>query len=508
MSNSAPGESDLVQKTGSNRGNPTDVLTSVAGNPEGKIGGNELHQVAVDPCNDSEVRSLDGVLGGFIIRQPWSSNMASDDSIRSRLGEGIVYATSNCGLIVTGKSSLIATYADYVWQKFQRITLLYVSDGGGFGDSVEALVQRGIIWVWRVKTRRNPFETCARASEGWWPKEMTDPATGESSPGCELVPPLNVTYTLRCPKDHVVLTHTSPRALTATTCPTCSTITSTENGTVTTESKITPGFEQTGARAYDGLTSMQFWAMTDLAHRVGRGELVGEKTALGGQICDGEMTFGGNNRSHYGFAQIRAQEWLDASVSIPGLVAPPVWTALEQRADDNVTNLPIYGPKIAGSAKTSDVPSWVGNCLGTRTWKNAEGKDEWRLHLREYRDTDNIPHLCKTRAMPGLLPEYLADPPGAHFTQFNLGYLFTLLDNAAEKALREAKEKYSNAPGLPSGSIGGVEEEGSKEKKSSTVSGAGTVSTNTNRAAGTRRPTPIPRGAGRRPARSAKLGGK
>ncbi len=47
----------------------------------------------------------------------------------------------------TGKSSLLATYAEYVWEKFNKITLLYTTDGGGYPTNVEALIHKGIIWV-------------------------------------------------------------------------------------------------------------------------------------------------------------------------------------------------------------------------------------------------------------------------------------------------------------------------------------------------------------------------
>jgi len=267
----------------------------VAGNTEGKIGGNDLQHDASNPCNDSEVRSLDGSLTS-IIRQPWLPQK-DDYSIMPQSGEGIVCATSNCGINVTGKSSLLATYADYVWQKYRKITLLYVSDGGGFGDSVEALIQRGIIWVWKLKTRGNPFETCAKASRGWWPRKMINPATGESSPSCSLAEPVKSSYTLFCPKGHVIHTKTMVKALGSTACPTCGVQTSIKNGSVTIESRTTSGFEQVGARCYDGLTSMQFWIMLELAKRVGTGELAGEKTALGGQIFDGEDTFGDQQQS-------------------------------------------------------------------------------------------------------------------------------------------------------------------------------------------------------------------
>ena len=198
---------------------------------------------------------------------------------------------------------------------------------------------------------------------------------------------------------------------------------------------------------------MQAWIMTDLGQRTAHGELKGEETALGGKIQSGDMVFGGSNRSHYGQAQLRAEDWILDSTAIPDLVVPPFWTALEQRANDRDTKLPVYGPKISGSARTADVPSWVGNCLGTRIAINEGGVKEWRLYLSEWREEDGIPHLCKTRAMPGVMPEYLTD--GGDFSQFSMGHLFELLDDALEKTMKDAEEEYADAPGLPSGIIGG-----------------------------------------------------
>jgi hypothetical protein len=264
-------------------------------------------------------------------------------------------------------------------------------------------------------------------------------------------------YALFCPNGHQVKEANDRKSFQSMIqCPTCKSNTTIRNGRVESESVRTPGLEKVGGVCFDGLTSMQAWIMTDMGQRTAHGELKGEETALGGKITSGDMVFGGSNRSHYGQAQLRAEDWILDSTAIPGLVAPPVWTALEQRSTDRDSKLPIYGPKISGSARTSDVPSWVGNCLGTRIAINEQGLKEWRLYLSEYREDDNIPHLCKTRAVPGVMPEYLvdaADDPA--FTNFNLGYVFELLDDALVKTMKDAEKKYGDAPGLPSGKIGG-----------------------------------------------------
>lgn len=357
----------------------------------------------------------------------------------------------------TGKSALIGTLAEYVYEKFGKITLYYSVDGGGFPTNVEALVHKGIVWVFKLRSRGLAFETCARAAQGWWPEEIQNTITGEVSPNCKLLPPVKTEYTLICPNGHTVK-KASARGVfqMATLCGTCKANTTLRNGTIEAVSVRTPGLERIGAVAFDGLTSMQAWIMTDMSNRTAAGELKGEETALGGKITSGDMIFSGSNRSHYGQAQLRAEDWVLDSTAIPGLVVSPIWTALEQRSTDRDTKLPIYGPKIAGAARTADVPSWVGNCLGTRIAINEHGDKEWRLYLSEYREDDNIPHLCKTRSMPGILPSFLVDEPDApSFSGFNLGGFFDFLDLALEKTMKETDERFKNAPGLPSGKIGG-----------------------------------------------------
>jgi len=349
----------------------------------------------------------------------------------------------------TGKTSLLATYADWVWQKHKKVTLLYTSDGGGYGTSIEALIKKGIIWVWKMRTRKHAFETCARASQGYWPAEI-DPETGETTPGCKLLPAMQTEYTLFCAKGHEVATKTNRNAFAVgTLCSTCKQPITLKTGTIKEHVQRTPGFENVGGVCLDGLTSMSNWVMQDMAKRAGNLELKGEESALGGRIADGEMFFGGNNRSHYGFAQVRAEEWLNNTTTIPGLVAPPIYTAREEKGTDSTNRLAVYGPKIAGSAKTAEVPSWVGNCLGTVVMTDEAGHDQWRLYLKQYKEADGIPHLCKTRAMPGMMPDYLADVYEEHFSVFNLGHFFDLLDNALEQTIKNSDQKYLDAPGIP-----------------------------------------------------------
>ena len=185
----------------------------------------------------------------------------------------------------TGKSSLIATYADYVWDKFKKHTLLYTTDGGGYPTNVEALIHRGIIWVFKMRTRGQAFETIARSSMGWWPEEIKNTQTGEVAPGCKMLPPVQTLYTLFCPNGHQVKQGSNRKAFQSMIqCSECKTNTTIRNRRVDAESVRTPGLEKIGGVCFDGLTSMQAWIMTDLGARTASGELKGEETALGGKI--------------------------------------------------------------------------------------------------------------------------------------------------------------------------------------------------------------------------------
>lgn len=375
-------------------------------------------------------------------------------------------ALSNITLLVgdsgSGKSSLIGTFAEWVWETHQKVTLLYSSDGGGFPTKISALARAGIVRVWKVRTRGDAFSTCQKAARGFWPVEFTDIEAGETPPHVNLVAPMEKKYSLFCTSCGVeAATRKSRKAFPPTIkCPGCGKVVSRNTGVFKETLEKHPVFEQVGAVAVDGITSMQNWIMEEMARMAADGTLKGEVTNIGGKIVteDGEY-FGANNRSHYGFAQVRAESWMHEIGNIPNLVVGPVVTARELKATDSDSKLPIYGPAIAGKAKAADVPSWVGHCLGTVVVPDGKGRNEWRLYLSEYREEDGVKHLCKTRCAPGTLPLFLSDGPvdsetnkpitgDEAFTKFNLGYFMKLVEESTQASLDETKKKYPDAPGL------------------------------------------------------------
>ena len=365
-------------------------------------------------------------------------------------------ATGIVGPTGSGKSSLIATAAEYLADTYPgQVLLLYTADGGGFPTKVQSLVKLGIIRVWRMRTRGEAFETCVRASSGWWPSRIV-PSTGETKPNVPLVPPITERYTMRCPNGHVVKVVRFQNLLTPAVCKGCQLHVTKDTMQVERESHRTKGFEAVGAVAYDGMTSFLNWMMNDMARRTATLELRGEETALGGRIVSGEIALGGNNRAHYGFVQGRAEEMVGNSLGIPHLRLPPIWTGLMLETVDE-GNLSIRGMKLAGKAKTDEAAAWFGNMLEIAVVKDEDGHDVRRLWLSEYIDEAGARHLVKHRGSPNM-PPYLQDPHGQPWSQVHLGVFFDLLSKDIETNLAAAEAKYSEAPGMPEGEVSYGEE--------------------------------------------------
>lgn len=371
-------------------------------------------------------------------------------------------ATLIMGPTGSGKSFLIATLIPWLWETYQRILRLYLCDGGGLPAEVEKYVALGMIQLFRMRTR-DPGdlglapETCKRSAQGWWPARIK-PATGEVPPGVAMVPPFRKRWVVTCKNDHVVwAAPTAEVAKNPRTCPTCRLqVSMTANlGRVQEEIVTTPGFEKVGAVAYDGLTSMLAWQMIEMGSRHAKGELKGEGSALGGIITSGDLKFAGTNRADVGFAQTRGEEIVHLTLGIPGLVVPPIFTALtHEDVDDRSLN--IRGPKISGRAKTDEAGAWVGNCLEAAIIPAEQGSGQQRvLYLDEFIDGANVRHLVKNRAAPGTMPKRLIDPPEDKDhpelagTQFNLGLFFSMLGAAMERSIEQGKAQFPDAPGLP-----------------------------------------------------------
>lgn len=370
----------------------------------------------------------------------------------------IFTATLIIGPSGQGKTSLAATFSEYLWETYRKVLLFKSCDGGAFPTIIQKRIRQGLIRAWRMRTRSSEglaFETCHLAAKGYWPRQI-NPETGETAPAVVLVPPVTTRYALHCSKGgHPLKIVPSVHLIVPTFCSECKEMVAPASMTIQESAQQTRGFEQVGGEFFDGLTSMCGWFMGELDTSRGHGAIGGEKPPLGGPVLSGGVKFGGNNRADYGFAQTRAYQIVHNALSIPNLVEGPVFTALPDDVVEGGGQLPIVGPKLAGSAMTADALQWFGNALETRIEKSEQGWDVRRLYLSEFIDSQNRRHLLKNSG-PGTLPKYLEDPPidpkqpnaKLFFSGFNLGHFFRLLDKELRDAL--AADDLQDTPGMAS----------------------------------------------------------
>lgn len=359
----------------------------------------------------------------------------------------IFTATMVLGVPGAGKTSLLATFARYLWETHGKVLLLYSWDGGAIPTDLQRLMQQGLIRFWRARTRSAEglgIETLYQATKGYWPREI-NPVTGETSPGIDLVPPVTTLYTLACRKTGETLATLPTRAvITPTYCTPCKAMHGVPELNITETVKRTPGFELVGGVAFDGLTSMTNEVLSFMDHARGAGQVGGEKSAFGGVVISGSVKLGGTNRADIGLGQSRGREFVNNSLSIPYLVEGPVFTALSMEATDE-GGLPIVGAKLPGRAATDEASAWFGNVYEMGKTADEQGREHFTLFLRPFTDAQNRRHLLKTSSSPGGLPDMLIDPIGQPWAQANLGLVFKLLDDDLQRALAE---DIPGAPGL------------------------------------------------------------
>ena len=359
----------------------------------------------------------------------------------------IFTATLILGVPGAGKTSLLATFAEYLWETFGKILLIYSWDGGAIPTDLQKRMQQGLIRFWRARTRSGEglgIEGLMLATKGYWPAKI-NPETGETSPAVRLVPPVTTLYTVSCRKTGETLAQLPGSQLIAPTyCTPCKTLHAVAELNVVEDVHRTKGFELVGGVAFDGLTSMGSLVLDHMDESRGAGQIGGEKSAFGGVVISGSVKFGGSNRADVGFGQTRARQCVHNSLSIPYLVEGPVFTALSMEATDE-GGLPIVGAKLPGRAATDEASSWFGNVYEMGKTTDEAGAEHFALYLRPFTDPQNRRHLLKTSASPTGLPPILTDPIGQPWAQANLGLVYRLLNADLARAVAE---QLPGAPGM------------------------------------------------------------
>lgn len=361
-------------------------------------------------------------------------------------------ATLIIGVSGAGKTSLLETFAMYLWETYGQILLLYSWDGGAIPTGIQKRIRQGLIRFWRARTRSAnglALETLALATKGYWPQRI-DPATGETAPAVDLVAPIQSTYAMSCDKGHLIKTVPLAGLIVPSQCPTCGVMIPVVAMQIAETTRRTKGFETVGGVAYDGISSMSTVVLDDMDRMRGSAQIGGEKSSFGGVIHSGTVSYGGNNRADVGFAQSRAQQWVANSLSIPNLKESPVFTGLSTEGSDK-GGLTIIGVDLPGQAALTQAPQWFGNIVEADSLIDANGKKHFVLRTTPFTDKEGRRHLLKTSASPNGIPTELIDPAhgeGEPFTEFNLGKVFKLLNADLQKALAD---ELPGAPGMPDG---------------------------------------------------------
>lgn len=275
------------------------------------------------------------------------------------------------GVSSSGKTTWYLKFAIDLYQKTGKKTRWYLGDGGGetiLVNDVDAFVSVMPYNLWD-----HPLETTQKICEGWWPQDPT-------RPNSKLLPPS---------KDEL---------------------------------------DEIGLFVYEGTTVMSDYIMGDrpggLANRMAKGEMLNNDASF--KLKDGELIFGGNARTHYGFTQRRIVDCIERTRSLPAHVG---WTGHERKVEDEEYKEVWIGPDVAGRLLTTKIGASFGNTIHLQTVKGGtKQKDpvtgkmvetlvvERRAYLRTHFDPEGqhyVKFYANTRLPIGVtnFPEWIPPDP-------------------------------------------------------------------------------------------------
>lgn len=285
---------------------------------------------------------------------------------------GVLFGDSD-----TRKTTAVAHFSHYIYQKTHKKTLLVSMDGGGWA-AAQPEIDAGLIKAYRCNTEI-PLPTLRKISQGYFPADTSKSKAAE----------------------------TDLRAV---------------------------DWDEFGGMAVEGVTSISQALMRHLADK---GIKTGEEAVnpfLQQVIVEGKMTqeqFAGNSRAHYGFVQNQLYSMIMNFNSLPCEYV--LFTGLESRAEED-DRTPVYGPQIAGKKATALIPSWVGDCIhaqGTGVKKQVEVPDPTdpkktttieivesvvRFYFMSHPDpVTQIRFPAKPRVAPMAIPQLMKKWPGGYF---------------------------------------------------------------------------------------------
>jgi hypothetical protein len=256
------------------------------------------------------------------------------------------------------KTTNVGLCAQRWWEKWGKKTRLVSADPGGW-DTIQSLVDAGIVEAWAVNQWENRIEAIDLACQGYWPADPLDPRSPILAP--------------------------------------------------TANNKL----RDVGLYAFEGLTSFGSHIMSAVKRP---GVSLSQDPAY--VLTDGKSKYAGGSMAAFGFVQDRIYDFVVKSHMIP-LVDRVLWTALEAKGEEEGTKIPIFGPAIEGRKSIGKAGQWFANLIHLETAvvevredkeaKQLSLKTEVWAYLRSHADPNSkVVFPAKVRApfeFAGMVPE-------------------------------------------------------------------------------------------------------
>lgn len=302
-----------------------------------------------------------------------------------------------------GKSQLLSTFARGQWKATGKKTRLVSAESAqGQGLFAEGIAEGYILPWWLDARTDQPFARMIDAVLGYWPEDPEEPFSRR-------IPAFTIKYVANCPKEGcpqgqtpVYQSDKAPQAASSLVCPKCKTPAIVR----TQRERHDKRLDEVGAYVFEGLTEFSDMLMKDMSRRSAAGEKMGEDVAV--RFKDGDVEIAGSSRSSYGVAQRQMKNRVDESKHLP--VDYVLWSAgREDGVDRDRNGVTVFGPKIAGSAATADVPRWFGPTLSAVAvpmgTPEKPAEPEFRLYLSKYYQTwlplqAKLENVCNNRIPP------------------------------------------------------------------------------------------------------------
>lgn len=259
-----------------------------------------------------------------------------------------------------GKTSQMRYFSRYVFDKYGLRSRFICTDGGSLWEVLQDYIEEGFVDALLVPSnpQYNPYAIMRKLGRGLWPKDSKINLPKETKVGNEI-----------------------------------------KYQTMTTWETF-PSDGSIGLIGTDSLTGYSSSYMYDAAVKnIRRG------SEVGGGVRDEEgEQYGSNTQSHYGDAQNEIKNYINSIVALPCPFS--YFTALEDGGTENTTGVkrPVYGPQIAGSAATGELPKLVTNCFHLV----AEGIGASRVvkaYYEEHEDPTLPPKMKWKAKASSILPE-------------------------------------------------------------------------------------------------------